>query len=89
MPFPPLPPYPSLSPSPPCPLQIHDRMPVILPPDAYNRWLANLEPDPHDLLVPFASELMIWPINTRVSKPENNDASILAAVDLKDGHSLL
>ena len=32
--------------------QIHDRMPVILPP-GYERWLANIEPDPRDLLVPF------------------------------------
>ena len=31
---------------------IHDRMPVILPPEAYERWLANIEPDPRDLLVP-------------------------------------
>jgi putative SOS response-associated peptidase YedK len=32
---------------------LHDRMPVILPPDAYDRWLMNIEPDPRDLLVPF------------------------------------
>jgi putative SOS response-associated peptidase YedK len=37
---------------------IHDRMPVIIPPAAYDRWLANVEPDPRDLLVPFRSELM-------------------------------
>ena len=36
--------------------EIHDRMPVIVPPDAYERWLANIEPDPRDLLVPFSSE---------------------------------
>ena len=45
--------------------QIHDCTPVILPHDAYDRWLANIEPDPRDLLVPFPSELMkIWPIST-------------------------
>jgi putative SOS response-associated peptidase YedK len=32
--------------------QIHDRMPLILPKSAYERWL-GLEPDPHDLLAPF------------------------------------
>jgi putative SOS response-associated peptidase YedK len=26
--------------------QIHDRMPVILPPETYDRWLAGIEPDP-------------------------------------------
>ena len=33
-------------------VHIDDRMPVILPPDAYERWLANIEPDPRDLLAP-------------------------------------
>jgi len=55
--------------------QIHDRMPLILPQSAYERWLGT-EPDPHDLLVPFPSERMVmWPVSTRVNKPENDDAS--------------
>ena len=50
---------------------VHDRMPVIIPPDAYNRSLANIEPDPRDLLVPYPSEPMaMWPISRRVNKPE-------------------
>lgn len=62
--------------------QIHDRMPVIVPLIAYERWLANVEPDPRDLLVPFPSEPMtVWPISTRVSKPENDDAAILERVE--------
>jgi putative SOS response-associated peptidase YedK len=32
---------------------IHDRMPVILPPEAYERWLANIEPDPRFARPPF------------------------------------
>jgi putative SOS response-associated peptidase YedK len=69
--------------------QIHDRMPVILPPDAYDRWLANIEPDPRDLLVQFPSERMkIWPISTRVNKPENNDPSLLEPVDVEPAPSL-
>jgi putative SOS response-associated peptidase YedK len=60
---------------------IHDRMPVIIPSIAYDRWLANIEPDPRDLLVPFPSEPMTtWPISTRVNKPENDDEGILEAV---------
>jgi putative SOS response-associated peptidase YedK len=59
--------------------EIHTRMPVILPAAAYGRWLANIEPDPRDLLVPFAAEAMrMWPISTRVNKPENDDAELLA-----------
>ena len=68
----------------------HNRMPVILPPDAYDRWLASIEPDPRDLLIPFPSELMkIWPISTRVNKPANDDASILDAIAEADDQALL
>jgi putative SOS response-associated peptidase YedK len=60
---------------------IHDRMPVIIPPQAYDRWLANIEPDPRDLLVAFPSDLMrLWPISNRVNKHENDDASLLEPV---------
>jgi putative SOS response-associated peptidase YedK len=60
---------------------IHDRMPVIIPPEAYERWLSPLEPDPHDLLMPFPPELMtMWPISTRVNSPANDDSSILEPV---------
>ncbi len=61
--------------------QIHDRMPVIIPPIAYDRWLSNVASDPRDLLVPFPSESMtMWPISTRVNRPENDDAAILDPV---------
>ena len=61
---------------------IHDRMPVILPPDAYHRWLSPLEPDPNDLLRPFPAELMrMWPVSTRVNSPQNDDASLLDPLD--------
>jgi putative SOS response-associated peptidase YedK len=39
---------------------IHDRMPAILKPSNYDRWL-GLEPDPHDLLITYPSEpMMMW-----------------------------
>jgi putative SOS response-associated peptidase YedK len=57
--------------------QIHNRMPAILKPGSYERWL-GLEPDPHDLLITYPPEPMtMWPISTRVNKPENDDPSIL------------
>ena len=57
--------------------EILDRMPLILPKVAYERWLGR-EPDPHDLLVPFpADQMAMWPVSTRVNKPENDDASLL------------
>jgi putative SOS response-associated peptidase YedK len=64
---------------------IHDRMPVIIAPDNYDRWLSPLDPDPSDLLVPYPAELMtMWPISTRVNKPTNDDASILERVEPTD-----
>jgi putative SOS response-associated peptidase YedK len=57
---------------------IHDRMPVILHPKDYERWLSHLEPDPRDLLVPYPAEPMtMWPISTRVNSPANDDADLL------------
>jgi hypothetical protein len=54
--------------------EIHDRMPLILAPG---------EPDPRDLMRPFpAAPMRMWPISTRVNKPENDDPSILDPVEL-------
>jgi putative SOS response-associated peptidase YedK len=60
---------------------IHDRMPVIVAPEDYACWLGD-EPDPSNLLRPFPAELMrMWPISTRVNKPENDDRSIVEPVE--------
>jgi putative SOS response-associated peptidase YedK len=59
---------------------IHNRMPAILAPTDYERWLSD-DPDPRDLLRPFpADQMRMWPISTRVNKPENDDAAIIAPV---------
>ena len=61
---------------------IHDRMPAILAPEAYTQWLSD-EPDPRDLMRPFPAGLMrMWPISTRVNRPENDDPSIIEPVEL-------
>jgi putative SOS response-associated peptidase YedK len=61
---------------------IHDRMPLILAPSDYARWLSE-EPDPRELMRPFpASPMRIWPISTRVNKPENDDPSIVKPIEL-------
>jgi putative SOS response-associated peptidase YedK len=60
--------------------QIHNRMPAILKPESYKRWL-SLEPDPHDFLISYPPEAMtMWPISRRVNKPENDEPSILDRV---------
>jgi putative SOS response-associated peptidase YedK len=59
---------------------IHDRMPVILAPGDFARWLGE-QPDPRELMQPFPAEPMrMWPISTRVNKPENDDLSIVEPV---------
>jgi putative SOS response-associated peptidase YedK len=61
---------------------IHDRIPVILAPADYDHWLGE-EPDPRDLMKPYSAEPMrMWPISTRVNKPENNDPSIVEPIGL-------
>ncbi len=61
------------------PLHVTD---VILAPRDYARWLGE-ELDPRDLMRPFPAELMrMWPISTRVNKPENDDASIVEPIEL-------
>jgi putative SOS response-associated peptidase YedK len=62
--------------------EIHDRMPLILAPGDYVRWLGE-EPDPRDLMRPFpAKPMRMWPISTRVNKPENDDPSIVESIEL-------
>jgi putative SOS response-associated peptidase YedK len=65
--------------------QIHDRMPLIIAPADYERWLGD-EPDRHDLMRPYPAERMrMWPISTRVNKPENDDPSIVEPIELAIG----
>jgi putative SOS response-associated peptidase YedK len=60
---------------------IHNRMPVILEPKDYSRWLepATVERLPVDLLRPFPAEQMTaWPVSNRVGNVRNNDPELLA-----------
>ena len=60
---------------------IHDRMPVILPPAEFDRWLSALEPDPRDLLRPFPPDVMcMWQVSPRVNSAANDDVDILDRV---------
>ena len=62
--------------------EIHNRMPVIIAPENYDRWLSPIEPDPRDLLAPYPSEpIVIWPISMRVNAPRNDSEDILERVE--------
>jgi putative SOS response-associated peptidase YedK len=60
---------------------IHDRMPVILPEDEYDKWLDPKCEDPSklcELLKPYRSEEMTaFPISTFVNSPRNDSAKCI------------
>ena len=61
--------------------KIHDRMPVILKPDAYDRWLDPAEQEPgklSGLLKPYpASHMTAYAVSKRVNKPENDSPELV------------
>lgn len=62
---------------------IHDRMPVILPPSAYDVWLDPETPleTVQALLQPFAVEPMrLYPVSRRVNSPKNDDPTLVEPV---------
>ena len=62
--------------------EIHNRMPVIIAPENYDRWLSQIEPDPRDLLAPYPSEpIVMWPISMRVNAPRNDSEDMLERVE--------
>ena len=59
---------------------VHERMPVILPRESFDRWLSPADPDPRDLLASYPQELMaLWPVSPRVNSVANDDATLLEA----------
>jgi putative SOS response-associated peptidase YedK len=66
--------------------RVHDRMPVILEPRDYVRWMEPGDPArlPIDLLRPFPAEKMrSWPVNERVGNVRNDDAELLSECETK------
>lgn len=67
--------------------RIHDRMPVIIPPERYDAWLDPRTPAPalKDLMQPCPSDwLEAFPVSLRVNNPKADDASILEPVQSGD-----
>jgi putative SOS response-associated peptidase YedK len=62
--------------------EVHDRMPVIVPPESYARWLDHETPEPRlvELLRPFAAEAMrVHAAGTAVNSPKNDGPECLEA----------
>ncbi len=58
--------------------RLHDRMPVILPPEAYTRWL---EDGGQDLLVPYDGAMESYPVSTLVNSPVNDTRECLEPIE--------
>jgi putative SOS response-associated peptidase YedK len=60
---------------------MHDRMPVIVAPEHYARWLDVSQTDVADLFAPYPAEMMTWyPVSTRVNSVRNDDAQLIEPV---------
>jgi len=60
---------------------VHDRMPVIVAPADYERWLDPASPGPQDVIAPYPSAAMAYfPVSTRVNAVRNDDAQLIAPV---------
>ena len=65
-------------------LAIHNRMPVILRPPDYGRWLDSSDPQrlPVDLLRPYEAEYMrAWKVNAAVGNTRNNNPGLCEPVN--------
>ena len=64
---------------------IHNRMPVILPPEAWPKWLGEQSAHWDELLAllkPYPADRMrAYPVSTRVNSVRNDDASLLEATE--------
>lgn len=63
--------------------EIHDRMPVILAPEAESRWLTASTEAAKDLLAPAPDEwLRRYPVSRAVNDPSNDRPAVVEAVDV-------
>ncbi len=63
--------------------ELHNRMPVILPPDTWSTWLGERPADPDELkslLVPYAGEMVAWPVSQQVGNVKNNNPALIEPV---------
>ncbi|MCS7273190.1 MAG: SOS response-associated peptidase [Fimbriimonadales bacterium] len=66
---------------------LHNRMAVVLPPEAYALWLSpDAKPSELDaLLKPAPNDLLIaYPVSTRVNNPANDDPSLIEPITLTE-----
>ena len=70
---------------------VHDRMPVIIPPDEYSTWLSKHITNPEQLRAlyqPFPANLLeTYPVSDKVNSPRNNEPeNIQRSLQAGGGH---
>jgi putative SOS response-associated peptidase YedK len=72
--------------------EVHDRMPVLLPPDSWNAWLDPDSKDASSLIVPpsqeFLAALELRAVSTAVNSVRNNGPELMAPAVEQDEPSL-
>ena len=58
--------------------EVHDRMPAIIAPADYQRWLTGAEPTAKKLLVPYTGAMTIARVSDRVNDLKQDDAALIA-----------
>ena len=67
---------------------VHDRMPVIIAPEHYARWLEAAGDDVADLFAPYPAQAMAFhPVSTRVNAVRNDDAALIEEVATTTPHA--
>lgn len=66
---------------------LHNRMPIVIAPEGYERWLDARE-RPLDLLVPKADDLVAHPVSELVNSPKNDSPRLVEPVELNETLSL-
>src|SRR5262249_15410641 len=62
--------------------RIHDRMPLIIDPDDFDRWLTAAEP-PADILRPYAAaEMEAYPVSKAVNSPAKDEVGMMDRIEL-------
>jgi putative SOS response-associated peptidase YedK len=59
--------------------EIHDRMPIVLPAEAWDRWLDPAERDVASVLAPAPPELVVQAVSSYVNDPKHDDPRCMEA----------
>ena len=62
--------------------EVHERMPVIIAPADYQRWLSAPEATAKRLLVPYTGAMTIAPVGDRINNIKDDDVGLIAPIQV-------